>query len=114
MCRPFPSSALALMQPALSRKPGVWQLRLNCLVTFAFLSIVSTIHTLAGPAPEPARAAVFSDSLPGFDQTLARDISHQVQAAGYIAEFIDTTVLTNQTRSEKRRVGKECRSRGSP
>ena len=41
------------------------------------------------------RAAVFSDRLPGFDQTLAGEISGQVQAAGYATEFIGTTVLTN-------------------
>jgi hypothetical protein len=40
---------------------------------------------------------MFSDRLPGFNETLARDISEQVQAAGYATEFIDTTVLTNQT-----------------
>jgi hypothetical protein len=85
------------MQPALPRKPGVWQLRLNCLATLTFASIVSTTHAVSGPEPEPSRAAVFSDRLPGFDETLAREIRGQVQAAGYAAEFIDTTVLTNQT-----------------
>ncbi len=51
---------------------------------------------MAEPRPEPARAAVFCDRLPGFDEAKARAINSQVQAAGYATEFIDTTVLTNQ------------------
>ena len=43
----------------------------------------------------PVRAAVFSDALPGFDQTLAREIGEQVKAAGYETTVIDTSVLTN-------------------
>jgi len=53
-------------------------------------------HALAGPGTEPSRAAIFSDDLPGFNQTLAREIGGQVRAAGYAVETIDTTVLTNQ------------------
>src|ERR1035441_6577633 len=94
---PFPSSALALMQLAHPRKPGLWKLLLNCVSAFAFVLMASITHAPAGPGPEQSRAAVFSDRLPGFNETLAREISGQVQAAGYAAEFIDTTVLTNKT-----------------
>src|ERR1035437_2604471 len=97
MCRPFPASALTLMQLAPPRKPGFWQLQLNCLSALAFLSMVSPAHAPAGPRPEQSRAAVFYDRLPGFNETLAHEISEQVQAAGYATEFIGTTVLTNQT-----------------
>ena len=85
------------MQIPHPRKSGLWKLRLSCLSAFALLAIVSSTNSLAEPGVGLSRAAVFSDSLPGFNETLAREISRQVQAAGYATEFIDTTVLTNQT-----------------
>ena len=75
----------------------LFQSQLGCLALGTLLMVAQPAHTLAGAGAEPPRAAVFSDSLPGFDQVLAREISGQVQAAGYTAEFIDATVLTNQT-----------------
>ena len=39
---------------------------------------------------------MFSDNLPGLNQTLAGEIRAQVQAAGYATELIDTAALTNQ------------------
>ena len=84
------------MQLAPPRKPGRLKLPLSCLSAFVFLSIVNPIHALARPEPEQSRAAVFSvDPLPGFNPTLAQEIGDQVRAAGYAAEFINTTVLTN-------------------
>jgi hypothetical protein len=68
-----------------------------CLSAFTLLSIVSSADALGGPEREQSRAAVFSDRLPGFSDALAREISGQVQAAGYATEFIGMTVLTNQT-----------------
>ena len=85
------------MQTTPSIKVEQFQPRLACVALGTLLMVVQPAHTLAGAGAEPPRAAVFSDSLPGFDQTLAREISGQVQAAGYTAEFIDATVLTNQT-----------------
>jgi hypothetical protein len=78
-------------------KLGLFQSQLGCLTLGTLLVVVQPAHALAGPGTEPPRAAVFSDSLPGLDQALAREISGQVQAAGYTAEFIGATVLTNQT-----------------
>jgi hypothetical protein len=78
-------------------KSDLFQLQRSCVCAFALLLTVSPIQALAEPGPQPPRAVVFSEALPGFDQALARDISDQVQAAGYATEFIGTTVLTNQT-----------------
>ncbi|MGD0258308.1 MAG: hypothetical protein ABSD29_00620 [Verrucomicrobiota bacterium] len=83
------------MQLAHPRKSGLFQLQLSCLSAFAFLSILNPIHTPAGPEPVPSRGAVFFDRLPGCNETLAREISSQVRAAGYATEFVGTTVLTN-------------------
>jgi hypothetical protein len=83
------------MQLAPLRKPGLFQLPLSFLSALAFLSIANPIHALAGPEFEPSRAAVFSDRLPGCDETLAGELSGLAQAAGYATEFIGTTVLTN-------------------
>jgi hypothetical protein len=66
-----------------------------CLSAFTLLAMFSATDALAEPGPGQSRAAVFSDRLPGFSETLAREISGQVQAAGYAAEFIGTSVLTN-------------------
>src|ERR1017187_4763357 len=85
------------MQLPHPRNFDLFQLQQGWLSAFALLAIVSSIDALAEPGPEQSRAAVFSDPLPGFDETLAREISGQVQAAGYATEFIDTTVLTNKT-----------------
>ena len=79
------------------RNLGLFRLPLRCLSALALLSIIDRTDALAESGPGQSRAAVFSDRLPGFDETLAREISGQVQAAGYATEFIDTTVLTNQT-----------------
>jgi hypothetical protein len=68
----------------------------NCLPVGLLLMVLPPGLALGVTAAEPPRAAVFSDSLPGFDQGLAREISGQVRAAGYTAESIDTTALTNQ------------------
>ena len=65
------------------------------LAASALLAVLGFTDALAEPGPEPSRAAVFADHLPGFDEVLAREISGQVQAAGYATEFISATVLTN-------------------
>lgn len=65
------------------------------LAASALLAVLGFTNALAEPGPEPSRAAVFADHLPGFDEVLAREISGQVQAAGYATEFISATVLTN-------------------
>src|ERR1035437_9330525 len=79
------------------RNFDLFPLQRGCLSAFALLAIVNSTDALAEPGPALSRAAVFSDRLPGFNETLAREISGQVQAAGYVTEFIDTTVLTNKT-----------------
>jgi hypothetical protein len=83
------------MQLPPPRMFGRLKLPLSCLSAFASLSFLNPSHALARPEPVPSRAAVFSDPLPGFNQTLAQEISGQVRAAGYATEFINTTVLTN-------------------
>jgi hypothetical protein len=79
------------------RNFDLFPLQRGCLSAFALLAIVNSTGALAKPGPDQSRAAVFSDRLPGFNETLAQEISGQVQAAGYATEFIDTTVLTNKT-----------------
>ena len=69
----------------------------GCLSVGLLLMVLQPGLALGETATEPPRAAVFSDSLPGFDQALAREISRQVQAAGYATEFVGATDLTNQT-----------------
>jgi hypothetical protein len=59
--------------------------------------LVAATQASAGSVIEPPRAAVFSERLPGFDQALAHLVNAQVQAAGYAAEVIGVTVLTNRT-----------------
>ena len=71
------------------------QLPLSRWFACALLAVAGFTNALAATGPEPSRAAVFSDRLPGFDETLARDLGGQVQAAGYVTEFIGSTVLTN-------------------
>ena len=83
------------MQIPFLRKSELFQLQLSCLSALALLAVAGCTDVLAGPGPEQARAAIFSDRLPGFNEALAREISDQVQAAGYATEFISTTVLTN-------------------
>ncbi len=56
---------------------------------------------LAGSGEEPPKAGIFSERLPGFDQTLANEISGQVKAAGYATEFIGTSVLTNPDTTDR-------------
>src|ERR1039458_6277265 len=85
------------MQLSHPRNFDLFQLQQGWLSAFAFLAIVSSTDALAEPGPDQSRAAVFSDRLPVFNETLAREINGQVQAAGYATEFIDTTVLTNKT-----------------
>src|ERR1019366_5631531 len=85
------------MQLSHPRNFDLFQLQQGWLSAFALLAIVSSTDALAEPGPVQSRAAVFFDHLPGFNETLAREISGQVQAAGYATEFIDTTVLTNKT-----------------
>src|ERR1039458_4102445 len=85
------------MQIPHPRNFDLFPLQRGCLSAFALLAIVSSTDALAEPGPEQSRAAVFSDRLPGFNETLAREISRQVQAAGYATEFIDAATLTNQT-----------------
>ena len=97
MCGEFPLSALTQMQITPPNKLELFQSQLGCVALGTLLMVVQPAHVLAGPGTEPPRAAVFSDSLPGFNQALAREISGQVQAAGYSTEFISATVLTNQT-----------------
>ena len=76
---------------------SLFQLRLCSLVFLGLLLVVSLVRAQAGPGTEQPRAAVVSERLPGLDQTLAREVGGQVQAAGYATEFIGTTILTNQT-----------------
>ena len=75
----------------------MFQFRLGYLCVGLLLMVLQPGLALGETATEPPRAAVFSDALPGLDQTLAREISGQVQAAGYTAEFIGAAGLTNQT-----------------
>jgi hypothetical protein len=49
------------------------------LAASALLAVLGCTDALAEPGPEPSRAAVFSDHLPGFDEVLAREISGQVR-----------------------------------
>jgi hypothetical protein len=69
--------------------------RLLWLAAYALFAAVGLTSAPAEPGPEQARAAVFSDHLPGFNETLAQEINGQVQAAGYATEFIGATSLTN-------------------
>src|ERR1035438_925182 len=85
------------MQLPHPRNFDLFQPQQGWLSAFALLAIVSSTGALAEPRPDQSRAAVFSDRLPGFNETLAREISGQVQAAGYATEFIGTTILTNGT-----------------
>src|ERR1019366_6683987 len=84
------------MQLSHPRNFDLFQLQQGWLSAFALLAIVSSTDAMAEPGPVQSRAAVFFDHLPGFNETLAREISGQVQAAGYATEFIDTAALTNQ------------------
>ena len=84
------------MQSNPPHRLSLFQLRLGCLSVIALLSCVTPVCAWAGSGAEQLRAAVFSERLPGFGQTLAREISGQVLAAGYATEFIGTDVLTNQ------------------
>ncbi len=67
------------------------------LSALAVLALVCGIDRPAALAVEPPRAAVFSESLPGFHPALAHVVNAQVQIAGYTTEFIGVTVLTNQS-----------------
>lgn len=49
----------------------------------------------AHAADATSRAAVFTDRLPGQDESFAREIGAQVSAAGYVVDFIGVNVLTN-------------------
>ena len=81
--------------PRVVLNPSRWQLGWRTFIAVLFL--LNRVGGLAGLGAEQPRAVVFSERLPGFDETLAREISDQVQAAGYATEVIGTTVLTNQT-----------------
>ena len=94
MHSPFSSSGLRLIQSILLLDLFRW--RLGRLSIAALFLALAPVRVSAGPEGEQPRAAVFSERLPGFDQVLAREISAQVQAAGYATEFIGTTILTNQ------------------
>jgi hypothetical protein len=85
------------MQSPPSVRFELFQLRSWVLVFLGLLFAAGLVRAQAGLDPEQPRAAVFSERLPGFDQALAIEMSAQVRAAGYGAEFIDTTILTNQT-----------------
>ena len=85
------------MQSPSSARFNVYQWRLFLPVFLGVLAVVGLVRAQAGPEAGQPRAAVFSESLPGFDQALAGEIGGQVKAAGYATEFIGTTVLTNQT-----------------
>src|ERR1035438_8046075 len=91
-----PSSGLTRMQIVPPNEHHMFQFHSGCL-SFGLLFMVLHPGLARGEtATEPPRAAVFSDALPGFDQTLTREISGQLQAAGYTAEFITSDGLTNQ------------------
>ena len=81
--------------PRVRLKPSQWQLGWRTCITVLFL--LNQVGGLAGLGAEQPRAVVFSERLPGFDETLAREISDQLRAAGYATEFIGTTILTDQT-----------------
>ena len=81
--------------PRVMLNPSQWKLGWRSFLAVLFL--LNRVGGLAGLGAEQPRAVVFSERLPGFDETLAREISDQVQAAGYATEFIGTSVLTNQT-----------------
>ena len=74
-------------------EPGPDLMRRWALV--ALLLALTQLCPLSVSGEEPLKAAVFSERLPGSDQRLADEISGQVKAAGYAAEFIGVTVLTN-------------------
>src|ERR1035437_5319695 len=84
------------MQLSNPLKTTLLHTQLPCLAAFALLAILTCADVLAESVPVQLTAAVFSDRLPGFNEALAREISGQVQAAGYATEFIGTSVLTNQ------------------
>jgi hypothetical protein len=73
--------------------PGTPWMLLTILVSCAALGGVVRAAEREGPAPT---AVVFSDSLPGFNEALAKEIAAQVRSAGYTVEFINLTALTNQ------------------
>jgi hypothetical protein len=83
------------MQTSRSGEPELLHAQLICLTVVALLWFVTPVCAGAGTRAEQPTAAVFSERLPGFDQALAREISGQVQAAGYATKFIGATVLTN-------------------
>ena len=84
------------MQQKPTRQLKLFPLQVNLLRAAVLLALALPVLALGGPEPGTSRAAVFADSLPGFDQALAREISGQVRAAGYATEFIATAALTNQ------------------
>ena len=51
------------------------------LAASALLAVLGFTDALAEPGPEPSRAAVFADHLPGFDEVLAREIADDLEAA---------------------------------
>ena len=95
MRAPFPSSGLRPMQSTPSARLNLSQLRLFLLVLVVLILVVSHVRVLAAAGVGQARAAVFSEGLPGFDQALAREVGGQAKAAGYATGLIGTTVLTN-------------------
>jgi hypothetical protein len=74
----------------LLRQPAFALLAGGCLL--AQLSVSAAAQH--GPQ---AKAAIFSESLPSVDSTLAPEVAAQVRGAGYFAEFISTAVLTNSS-----------------
>jgi len=86
-----------LVQMAPCSKPNLPQLHLSWLCASALFLVVFSAQALAEAGPQQSKAAVFSDRLPGSDQTLAQDMAAQVRAVGYATEFIGTTVLTNES-----------------
>src|SRR2546430_14481590 len=79
-------------------------------------------NTTLGPATGDLRGAVAAGLLappqPGLNGTVLFHVQHHwVTEAGdniYFDPAVATTIPLSQTRSEERRVGKECRSRWSP
>ena len=63
-----------------------------------FISLLSAapfLTAIAFAAEAQPRAALFTDRLPGQDETFARELGAQVSAAGYAVEFIGVKVLSN-------------------
>ena len=96
------------MQTTPSIKVEQFQPRLACVALGTLLMVVQPAHTLAGAGAEPPRAAVFSDSLPGFDQTLAREISGENKNLHEVMIAVEKSSIAFQFMSQVRNKALEA------